>query len=150
MANRNIAKLSLLIYLIQAIPMNITYQLTSGSDSWFRCNALQQAGSSVLVDQSFFCDNWVIEVPGASAIWYGPYQDTLNSTFFKYFFIPGVVRIITASIQADDSFTLYLNTKQTNCQADYFTLGSGQMIICDITSYAKTGMNLLRIDVYNA
>jgi hypothetical protein len=149
MANISIVKLSLLIFLSQAIPMNITYQLISGSDSWFRCDALKQEGSSVLLSPSMFCAVWSKQIEGANWIWFGQNQYIGNSTFFKYFFIPGIVINITASIQADDRFTLYLNTVQTNCLANYGTFGAGNMLTCDITSYAKTGMNLLRIDVRN-
>jgi hypothetical protein len=139
----------LLLMICQAIPMNITYQFTSGSDSWYRCDAKSQEGSAVVLDQSF-CGNWASEIPGASWIWYGQNNDAVNVTFFKYFYIPGIVNSVTACIEADNQFTLYLNTKQTSCLAAYGTYFAGTMLQCDITNFARTGMNLLRIDVLNA
>jgi hypothetical protein len=127
-----------------AMIMDTSFVISSGGDVWAHCASLNIEGWSNI---GASCPSYMTPYPNSNWIWLNSANAANNITFYKYFYVPGKVVNVAASVAADDYFTLYMNDVLTPCLATYNTYSNP--MACDITQYVKTGINIMRIEMFN-
>lgn len=128
----------------------LSFYVVSDTNNWVLGPDMQNGGNAVQISP---VSAWTASIPGAVWIWdsssvSNPGIDQ-TSFFTNEFFIQGTPLSGSYQVAGDNLIWTSINGQSVNCDVLSNSFTSSAQRSCDVTSFLRTGMNVIQITVTN-
>lgn len=128
----------------------LSFYVASDTNNWVLGPSTPNGGQAVQVSP---VSAWTASIPGANWIWDSSAVTSpeIDQTcfFINEFFIQGTPISGSYQVAADNRVWTSINGQSVNCDVLSLSYTSSNQRTCDVTSFLKTGMNVIQITVTN-